>query len=179
MANINTQTKAMLPAKRKFKVQSLYAITLLTILLLTYCSEVYSQKFYLGNYLEPTPNEFELLGISTRTGVSTYKFKKEIYDTFFERKIGDIIVGVRDGVIVTTIYNLIPKPSDNGVPNDILESLKKNFPYPFKEINGVYGLNIDNESISVSRVSNALTLQKDRIMFMTSVKQSILENTKK
>lgn len=131
-------------------------IILSVILLLAINNDIYSQKFYLGNYLEPTPNEFELLGISSKTGVSTYKFKKEIYDSFFERKIGDIIVGVRDGVIVTTIYNLIPRASDNGVPNDILKLLETNFPFPFKEVNGIYGLNIDNETISIARVTNAL-----------------------
>lgn len=86
-------------------------------------SIVDAQKFYLGNYLEPTPNEFELLGASSKTGVHSYKYKKEIYDTFFERKIGDIIVGIRDGIIVTTIYNLIPQLTDKGVPSDILKLL--------------------------------------------------------
>jgi len=152
---------------------------LIFLVLCIFSSVVTAQKFYLGNYLEPTSNEFELLGVSSRTGVHTYKYKKEIYDTFFERKIGDIIVGIRDGIIVTTVYNLIPKSTDKGIPNDILKMLEENFPYPFKEVNGVYGLNIDNESISVSRVSNSLTFDRDRIMFMTSVKQSILENTKK
>lgn len=153
---------------------------LLTLLVLfIFSTVVTAQKFYLGNYLEPTFNEFELLGISSRTGVHTYKYKKEIYDTFFERKIGEIIVGIRDGIIVTTVYNLIPKSTDQGIPNDILTMLKENFPYPFKEVNGVYGLNIDNESISISGVRNSLTFSQDRIMFMTSVKQSILEYTNK
>lgn len=151
----------------------------LTTILVYTSTTVEGQKFYLGNYLEPTSNEFELIGISTKTGVSSYKFKKEIYDSLLYRKIGDIIVGIRDGIIVTTIYNLLPKSGDKGVPSDILELLEKAFPYPFKEANGVYGLNIDNESISVSRVTNSMTFGKDRIMFMTTVKHSILERTKK
>lgn len=153
------------------------AILFLTFILAS--NSLYSQKFYLGNYLEPTSNEFELIGISSKTGVSSYKFKKEIYDTFFNRKIGDIIVGVRDGVIVTTIYNLVPLDTDNEVPSDIIKLLEENFPYPFTKINGVYGLNIDNETISIARVKNPMTFNKDRIMFMTSVKQSILEKSKK
>ena len=59
-----------------------------------------------------------------------------------------------------------------------MKLLQENFPFPFKEVDGVYGLNIDNESISVARVTNPLTFNKDRIMFMNSIKQSILENTK-
>jgi hypothetical protein len=139
----------------------------------------HSQKFYLGNYLEPTPNEFELIGISTKTGVYTYKYKKDIYDSFFEREIGDIIVGIRGGIIVTTIYSLIPKSNDIGVPKDIITLIQESIPYPFKEINGVYGLNIDNQSISFARVKNELTFGKDRIMYLSSVKQSLLEQSKK
>jgi len=49
--------------------------------------------------------------------------------------------------------------------------------YPFKEVNGVYGLNIDNESISIARVRNSLTFNQDRIMILNTIKQSILEST--
>jgi hypothetical protein len=127
----------------------------------------------------PTNNEFEYLGTSSKTGVSTYKYKKEIYDRFFEREIDDIIVGIRDNYITLTIYNLMPIPNELGISIELKNSIQKNFPYEFKEINGVYGLNIDNESISFARVKNSLTFGKDRIMFMTSIKQSILEKTKK
>lgn len=142
-------------------------------------SNLVAQKFYLGNYLVPTENEFEFLGISSKTGVTTYKYKKDIYDSFFDRKIGDIIVGIRDAHITTTIYNLIPNSTDIGIPREVIDLIEKNIPFPFKETNGVYGLNIDNETISIARVKNAVTFGKDRIVFMTSVKQSILENTKK
>ena len=127
----------------------------------------------------PTENEFEFLGISSKTGVTTYKYKKDIYDSFFDRKIGDIIVGIRDAHITTTIYNLIPNSTDNGVPREVIDLIEKKFPSPCKETNGVYGLNIDNETISIARVTIALTFGEDRIMFMNSIKQSILENTQK
>lgn len=154
--------------------------THLIILVILLCSfGLSAQRFDLGSYLNPTPNDFELIGISSKTGVSTYKYKKEIYERFFNRKIGDIIVGVRDGMIVSTIYNLIPNKDDIDVPKDILKLIEANFPYPFKEVDGVYGLNIDNETISITRVRNALTFNQDRIMFLNSVRQSILESTKK
>lgn len=152
---------------------------LITLLILLSSFGLSAQRFDLGAYLNPTPNEFELLGISSKTGVSTYKYKKEITDRFFNRRIGDILVGVREGMIVSTIYNVIPDRDDIGVPADILQLLEKNFPLPFKEVNGVYGMNIDNETISIARVRNPLTFNQDRIMFLNSVKQSILENTKK
>jgi len=135
-----------------------------------------AQKFYLGNYLMPTNNEFELLGISSETGVVTYKYKKEIYDTFFDREIGDIIVGIKNGIITTTIYNLIPKQTDLGLPKELFNKIQSAFPYPFKEVDGIYGLKIDNEIISFGRVRNSLTFGKDRIMFMSSIKQSLLKD---
>jgi hypothetical protein len=139
---------------------------------------VEAQKFYLGNYLMPTDNEFEYLGTSSKTGVSTFRYKREAYDMLFGRKIADIVVGVRNNYIASTIYNLIPNPADVGIPDDLKNIIQNSFPYPFKELNGIYGLNIDNESISFSRTKNAITFWKDRIMFVTTIKQSILENSK-
>lgn len=137
-----------------------------------------AQRFDLATYLNPTPDKFEFLGISSKTNVSTYKYKKEITDLFFGRRIGDIIVGVRGGMIVLTIYNVIPNLGDVGVPSDIIKLLQENIPYPFKEIDGAYGLNIDNETIGISRERSPLTFNQDRIMFLNSVKQSLLESSK-
>lgn len=145
-------------------------------LIITLSFSLSAQKFYLGNYLSPTENEFQLLGISSKTGVATYRYKKDIYDSFFGREIGDIIIGIRDDHITMTIYNLVPNSTDIGVPKEVIDLIQKSIPYPFKEVNGVYGLNIDNESISVARVTNSLTFGKDRIMYMNSLKKSILEN---
>ena len=150
------------------------------IFLFAICSSfgLFAQRFDLGNSLQPKQPDFEYLGTSSATGVSTYKYKKPKTDKFFNRNIGDIIVGVRSGKIVTTIYNLIPANGDIGVPADIITLLQANLPYPFKEVDGVYGLNIDNETISIARVRSPLTFNQDRIMFMNSMKQSILKSTK-
>jgi len=145
-------------------------IKLIILYILLNSITISAQKFYLGNYLSPTENEFKFLGISSKTGVATYQYKKEIYDSFFDREIGDIIVGIKDGIITTTIYNLIPKSTDVGVPKEVVDLIQKSIPYPFREINGVYGVNIDNESISIARVTNSLTFGKDRIMFLNTVK---------
>ena len=134
-----------------------------------------AQKFYLGNYLTPTENEFQLLGISSKTNVYSYRYKKEIYDNFYNRKVGDIIVGIKNGYIVQTIYNLVPKSTDVGVPKDIIDLIQSNIPYKLGYQNGVYGMNIDNESISIARINNPITFNKDRIMINNSVRQSLLE----
>ena len=70
-----------------------------------------------------------------------------------------------------TIYDLIPRKDDIGVPADIINLIQSNIPFPFKEVNGVYGLNIDNESISIARVKNEMTFNQDRIMILNSIKK--------
>ena len=137
----------------------------------------FSQKFYLGDQLSPKSTQFKLLGISSSTGVHTYKYIGAITDTYFyNRRVGEIIVGFKKGIVVTTIYNLIPEKGDVGVPQSTLDLVQSAIPFPLAYSNGMYGANIDNTSISLIRTTNAITFNKDRIMFMTSVKNSLLRN---
>ncbi len=149
--------------------------TIILALLLFVSVHSFSQKFYLGDRLTPKSTQFKLLGISSATGVHTYKYIGAITDKyFFNRRIGEIIVGIKNGVIVTTIYNLIPENGDVGVPQSTLDLVQATIPFPLAYRNGLYGANIDDMSISLSRSTNAITFYKDRIMFMTSIKNSLL-----
>ena len=149
---------------------------ILALLLLVSISS-FSQKFFLGDQLTPKAKQFKLLGISSATGVHTYKYIGAITNTYYyNRKIGEIIVGFKNGIIVTTIYNLIPEPGDEGVPQSTLDLVQSAIPFPLAYRNGMYGANIDNTSITLSRSNNELTFHKDRIMFFTSVKNSLLRN---
>jgi hypothetical protein len=135
----------------------------------------FSQKFSIGDELTPKLSAFRLVGISSETQVHTYKYIGKITDTyFFDRKIGDIIVGIKNGIVVTTIYNLIPEKDDIGVPMSTLELIQKGLPFPLAYRDGVWGVNIDKESFSLSRAKNVLTFNKDRIMFMSTIKQKYL-----
>jgi hypothetical protein len=135
-----------------------------------------AQKYYLGDVITVSPTEFKLLGTSSKTGVANYRYIKPIDDKMFERVIGDIIVGVKDGHIASTIYNLVPLITDVGVPSSIIDQVQANLPYPMKNVNGTWGVNIDNNTISFTRANNAITFGKDRIVFNSSVKYSLLLN---
>lgn len=149
--------------------------TIILALFLLVSVHSFSQKFYLGDRLTPKATQFKLLGISSATGVSTYKYIGAITDKyFFNRRVGEIIVGIKNGIIVTTIYNLIPEKGDVGVPQSTLDLVQNTIPFPLAYRNGMYGANIDNTSITLSRSNNELTFHKDRIMFFTSVKNSLL-----
>jgi hypothetical protein len=146
-----------------------------TIIICLVSFQSISQKFHLGDQLNPKTTQFKLLGISSSTGVSTYKFIGKITDKYYyNRRIGEIIIGIKRGIIVTTIYNLIPERDDDGVPQSLLDLVQSAIPFPLVERNGMWGANIDNMSISLSRKNDALTENKDRIMFFTSVKNSLL-----
>lgn len=147
---------------------------LLCVFLLTLSLSSMSQKYYLGDPISLNTSEFRLLGISSKTGVANYRYTKLIYDKMFEREIGDIIIGVKDGHIASTIYNLVPLPNDVGVPNSIIDLIQANLPYPMKNINGTWGINIDNNTMSFMRINNAITFGKDRIVFNSSVRFSLL-----
>ena len=144
-------------------------------LLLIISVSSYSQRFYLGDQLSPNTTDFKLLGISSQTGVSTYKYIGKKTDTyFFNRKIGEIIVGFKNGTIVMTIYNLIPQNGDIGIPKSTLDLIRATLPFPLAERDDMYGANIDDMTITLSRTNNQITFNKDRIMFMTTVRNSIL-----
>ena len=150
--------------------------TIILVLLLVSISS-FSQKFFLGDRLSPKSTQFKLLGISSATSVHTYKYIGAITNTYYyNRKIGEIIVGFKNGIVVTTIYNLIPEPGDIGVPQSTLDLVQSAIPFPLAYRNGLYGANIDNTSITLSRSNNELTFHKDRIMFFTSVRNSLLRN---
>ena len=146
------------------------------ILLISATQLVNAQRYDLGDPISPSSRYFKLIGISSETGVSSYKYIQPISNYMFGRRIGDIIVGVKDGHVATTVYSLIPERDDIGVPATIIELIQGALPYPLAYRNGVYGLNIDNTSISISRSNNALTFNKDRIMYFSSVKRSLLLN---
>lgn len=149
--------------------------TVCSIFLLILSTYGYSQNYSLGESLNPSKSEFELIGISSKTGVSAYRYKKHVSARFYGRQLGDIIVGVKDGHIAQTIYLMIPENSDIGVPKEIINLIQAVLPFPLSYLNGRYGVNIDNYSISLSRTNNAITFNKDRIMYISSIKQSILE----
>jgi len=149
------------------KTFSLMAILVISL-------SVHAQKFYLGEAITINSSDFKLIGISSKTGVSNYRYTRLVNEKMFEREIGDIIVGVKDGHIASTVYNLIPLSGDVGVPSSIIDLVQANLPYPIKNINGTWGVNIDNNTISFMRATNAITFGKDRIIFNSSVKYSLL-----
>jgi hypothetical protein len=136
----------------------------------------FSQKFELGDCLTPNIIEDSLLDYSPSTGVFTYQYlgAKDWY--LFDRRISEVLVGVKEGKIVTTIYNLIPENKYEEVPNTTLALAQKKLCVPFVELRyKEYAVNIDDTIISISRNKNLLTFNKDRLVYYTTIKYTLLK----
>jgi len=151
--------------------------TIILAVILFVTIQAFSQKYTPGDYLVPTAKKFKLVGISSKTGVYSYKFigkKNNAY--LFNRKIGDVLIGIKKNIVVTIFYSLIPEKGDIGVPKSTFDMVQSSYPFPLVYRDGIYGANIDDMSISLSRSTNALTFNEDRILYMVSVRNSLLRN---
>ncbi len=137
-------------------------------------STIIERGFYLGQVYSPPYQEFELISIAKGTNIYTYKYRGNSSQTMFDRKIGGFMMRLKGNKIVTMIYDLIPESKDKDVPNEILDAVQSSLAYPLAYRDGIYGVNIDSASISISRTNNAMTFNRDRIMYLTSIKSSIL-----
>lgn len=65
------------------------------------------QQFQIGDRVDPKSKQFKLLDYSPSMKVYTYQYVGKIKDKYlFDRRVGEILIGVKNGVVVTTIYNL-------------------------------------------------------------------------
>ncbi|RQO32025.1 hypothetical protein DBR32_04285 [Taibaiella sp. KBW10] len=140
----------------------------------TFLNSAQAQTFKIGQRLTPSSTEFKSLGASSSTMVYTYKYSKPISKTMYDRKVGDIVIGVKSGYIVSTIYYLIPLSTDKGLPQSVVKLFESSLGFSLAYVNGMYGANIDDKSYSISRTTSEMTFQKDRIMVYTTIKNSIL-----
>lgn len=137
-----------------------------------------AQRFYLGESLSTNNGNFQLIAIQEDTDIYSYKYSGSIYDRMFEREISDIVVGVKDDVIVLTIYYLEPQLDDIGVPSSILSLIENKTGYAFGYSDGYYGMTVDNTSIAFIRDNSAFTFGNDRIAFLSTVKNELLQKDK-
>ncbi len=139
-------------------------------------STVAERGLYLGQIYNPPYQEFEIISIAKETNIYTYKYRGSTPQSIFNRRIGDFMIRLKGNQIITIIYDLIPgKPRDKDVAESILDAVQSSLSFPLAYSKGVYGVNIDSASISISRTNNPMTLNQDRIMYFTSIKGSILK----
>ena len=146
------------------------------ILFLLFSTYSFGQQFQIGDRVNPKYKQFKLLDHSPSMKVHTYQYIGPLTNNYlFHRRVGEVLVGVKNGVVVTLIYNLIPNKGEHKVSIFTLKLVKDKwkvelFPISF----GNYVATTCNTLLSLRLINNEMTFGQARIVFYTTIKYSIL-----
>lgn len=144
--------------------------------LLIISTQTFAQKFELGTRVQPNTQLFTQLDYSPSMKVHTYKYVGEIANKYlFDRRVGEIIIGVKNGVVVTLIFNLIPNKGEHKVSKSTLKLIKDKWKvglYPIP--NNKYVMTTGNKQVSLELTNNEMTFGQARIVYYTTIKYSLL-----
>jgi hypothetical protein len=146
------------------------------LVVLLFSTLIYSQQFQIGERIAVNSKEFKLLDYSPSMKVYTYQFVGKIESKYlFDRRVGEIIIGVKNGVVVTTIYNLKLIDSEHRIADSTLKMINKALGKELLFIShNSFAVTNVNRFISLKICNTPLTFGQPRIVYLTSVKYSIL-----
>lgn len=144
--------------------------------LLIISTQTFAQKFELGTRVQPNTQLFTQLDYSPSMKVHTYKYVGEIANKYlFDRRVGEIIIGVKNGVVVTLIFNLIPNKGEHKVSKSTLKLIKDKWKVGLHPIpHDKYVMTTCNKQVSLELTNNEMTFGQARIVYYTTIKYSIL-----
>jgi len=145
----------------------------LVVLFSTYS---FGQQFQIGDRVDPKSKQFRLLDYSPSMKVYTYQFVGKIESKYlFDRKVGEIIIGIKNGVVVTTIYNLKLNTDEHRIEKSTLKRVNKAIG---KELLFVphdsYAITKGNTFVSLKICNTPLTFDQPRMVYLNTIKYSIL-----
>lgn len=146
------------------------------ILFLLFSTYSLGQQFQIGDRVNPKSKQFELLDYSPSMKVRTYQFIGKIKEKYlFDKRVGEILIGVKNGVVVTTIYNLKLNTDEHRIANSTLKKVNKAVG---KELSLVphnsYAITKGNTFVSLKICNTPLTFDQPRLVYLTTIKYSIL-----
>lgn len=146
------------------------------ILFLLFSTNSFGQQFQIGNRVNPKSKQFKLLDYSPSMKVHTYQYTGKIKDKYlFDRRVGEILIGLKNGVVVTTIYNLKLNTDENKIANSTLKRVNK---VVGKELlfvpHNSYAITKGNNFVSLKICNTPLTFDQPRLVYLTTIKYSIL-----
>lgn len=146
------------------------------ILFLLFSTNSFGQQFQIGNRLNPKSKQFKLLDYSPSMKVHTYQFIGKIKEKYlFDRRVGEILIGIKNGVVVTTIYNLKLNNDEQRIEKSTLKRVNKAVG---KELYFVphhsYAITKGNTFVSLKICNTPLTFDQPRLVYLTTIKYSIL-----
>ena len=143
---------------------------------LLFSTSIYSQQFQIGERIAVNSKEFKLLDYSPSIKVYTYQYVAKLKDKYlFDRRVGEILIGLKNGVVVTTIYNLKLNNCEHRIEKSTLKRVNKAVG---KELLFVphdsYSITKGNTFVSLRICNTPLTFDQPRIVYLTTIKYSIL-----
>lgn len=146
------------------------------ILFLLFSTYSFGQQFQIGDRVDPKSKQFKLLDYSPSMKVYTYQYVGKIKDKYlFDRRVGEIFIGLKNGVVVITIYNLKLIKDEHKIEKSTLKKVNK---VVGKELLFVphdsYAITTGNTFISLRICNTTLTFDQPRMVYLTTIKYSIL-----
>lgn len=145
----------------------------LVVLFSTYS---FGQQFQIGDRVDPKSKQFKLLDYSPSMKVYTYQYVDKIKDKYlFDRKVGEILIGVKNGVVVTTIYNLKLNTDEHRIEKSTLKRVNKAIGKELLFVpHNSFAITKGNTFVSLKICNTPLTFDQPRMVYLSTIKFSIL-----
>lgn len=144
--------------------------------ILLFSTYAFSQQFQIGDKVQIKSQHFKFLDFSPSMKVHTYQYIGPLINIFmFQRRVGEVLVGVKNGVVVTTIYNLKLNIDEHRIEKPTLKRVNKAIGKELLFIShNSFAVTKENKFISLKICNTPLTFDQPRIVYLTSIKYSIL-----
>lgn len=146
------------------------------LVVLLFSTLIYSQQFQIGDRVAVKSKDFKLLDYSPSMKVYTYQYVGELRDKFlFDRRVGEILIGLKNGVVVTTIYNLKLNNDEHRIEKSTLKRVNKAVGKELLFVpHNSYAITKGNTFVSLKICNTPLTFDQPRLVYLTTIKYNIL-----
>ncbi len=146
------------------------------ILFLLFSTYSFGQQFQIGDRVDPKSKQFKLLDYSPSMKVFTYHFVGKLEENYmFDRRVSEILICVKNVVVVTTIYNLKLNTDEHRIEKSTLKRVNKSVGKELLFVpHNSYAITKGNTFISLKICNTPLTFDQPRMVYLTTIKYSIL-----
>lgn len=145
-------------------------------LILLFSTYTFSQQFNIGDKVQIKSQHFKLLDYSPSMKVHTYQYIGPLTDNFmFRRRVGEVLVGIKNGVVVSKIYNLKLNTDEHRIEKSTLKRVNNAVGKELLFVpHNSYAITKGNTFISLKICNTPLTFDQPRMVYLTTIKYSIL-----
>jgi hypothetical protein len=148
----------------------------LLLVVLLFSVSIYGQQFKIGDRVVVKSKDLKLLDYSPSMKVFTYQFVGKLKENYmFDRRVGEILIGVKNGVVVTTIYNLKLNTDEHRIEKSTLKRVNKVIGKELLFVpHNSFAITKGNTFVSLKICNTPLTFDQPRMVYLTTIKYSIL-----